>query len=70
MEAIEKKILETNFVPIEDGVVFRIKQVTEIMDEAEYPGVLLEMNKGDAIRNSAILVKKTGNYDGKFGRMQ
>ena len=32
--------------PMEDGVTFRIKQITEIMDEAEYPGV----------RDEAVLV--------------
>ena len=29
--------------PMEDGVTFRIKQITEIMDEAEYPGVRVSM---------------------------
>lgn len=30
-------------LPMEDGVTFRIKQITEIMDEAEYPGVRVSM---------------------------
>ena len=29
--------------PMEDGVTFRTKQITEIMDEAEYPGVRVSM---------------------------
>ncbi len=30
-------------VPMEDGVEFQVKQISEIMDEAEYPGVRVSM---------------------------
>jgi predicted nucleotidyltransferase component of viral defense system len=30
-------------VPIDDGVDFRIKQIAEIMDEAEYPGIRVSL---------------------------
>ena len=26
-------------VPIDDGVTFQVKSISEIMDEAEYPGI-------------------------------
>jgi predicted nucleotidyltransferase component of viral defense system len=30
-------------VPLEDDVIFRIKRISEIMDEAEYPGIRVSM---------------------------
>ena len=30
-------------VPIEDGVIFRLKSISEIMDETEYPGIRVSM---------------------------
>lgn len=30
-------------VPIDDGVIFRVNKVSEIMDEAEYPGIRVSM---------------------------
>ena len=30
-------------VPLDDGVVFRVKRISEIMDEAEYPGIRVSM---------------------------
>lgn len=39
VEAVEGIIMDIISLPMEDGVTFRIKQITEIMDEAEYPGV-------------------------------
>lgn len=30
-------------VPIEDGVIFQVKSISEIMDEAEYPGIRVSM---------------------------
>lgn len=30
-------------VPIDDGVSFRVNKVSEIMDEAEYPGIRVSM---------------------------
>lgn len=39
-EAMMREILS---VPLEDGVVFRCKRISEIMDEAEYPGIRVAM---------------------------
>ncbi len=30
-------------IPVDDGVIFQIKNILEIMDEAEYPGVRVSM---------------------------
>jgi hypothetical protein len=30
-------------VPLEDGVTFRVKRISEIMEEAEYPGIRISM---------------------------
>ena len=30
-------------VPVDDGVEFRVKRISEIMDEAEYPGIRISM---------------------------
>ena len=43
VEAVENIIAEIVSVPLEDGVTFRIKQISEIMDEADYPGVRVSM---------------------------
>ncbi len=43
VEAVESIIMDIISFPMEDGVTFRIKQITEIMDEAEYPGVRVSM---------------------------
>ncbi len=40
---IEDIIRSIISIPLEDGVVFRIKGISEIMDEAEYPGVRVSM---------------------------
>ena len=62
VEAIEEMILEIISVPIEDGVAFRIKQVTEIMDEAEYPGVRVSMEtEFDGVRTPLKIDISTGD---------
>lgn len=62
VEAIEEMILEIISVPIEDGVAFRIKQVTEIMDEAEYPGVIVSMEtEFDGVRTPLKIDISTGD---------
>lgn len=43
IEDIEKLISDIIAVPIDDGVTFQLKSVSEIMDEAEYPGVRVSM---------------------------
>ena len=39
-ESIIKSIIA---VPLDDGVVFHVKQISEIMDGAEYPGIRVSM---------------------------
>ncbi|HHV41912.1 MAG TPA: nucleotidyl transferase AbiEii/AbiGii toxin family protein [Clostridiaceae bacterium] len=66
---VERMIQNIMMVPLEDGVIFRIKSVQEIMEEAEYPGVRLsiqaefdgtrtpfkmDVSTGDVITPSAI----------------
>lgn len=43
VDAVENIIAEIVSVPLKDGVTFRIKQISEIMDEADYPGVRVSM---------------------------
>ena len=43
VEDIENLISAIVSVPIDDGVKFRLKSISEIMDEAEYPGIRVSM---------------------------
>ena len=43
LEAVENMISSIISVPLEDWVEFRIARVSEIMDEAEYPGIRVNM---------------------------
>ena len=43
VEEIENLISAIVSVPIDDGVKFRLKSISEIMDEAEYPGIRVSM---------------------------
>lgn len=43
VEEVENIISGILSVPVEDDVVFRVKRIFEIMDEAEYPGVRISM---------------------------
>ena len=43
VEAVENIITSIISKSMEDGVIFRIKQISEIMDEADYPGVRVSM---------------------------
>ncbi len=43
IESVKRIITDIITVPIGDGVSFRIKQISEIMDEAEYPGIRVSM---------------------------
>lgn len=56
VEAVESIIMDIISVPMEDGVTFRIKQITEIMDEAEYPGVRVSMETVLAEKYRMILI--------------
>lgn len=44
MKDVEYIISSILSVPLEDGVTFRVKRISEIMGEAEYPGVRVSMN--------------------------
>lgn len=44
VEDIENLISSIVTVPIDDGVKFQLKSFSEIMDEAEYPGIRVSMN--------------------------
>lgn len=43
VEDIENLIASIITLPIEDGVTFQLKSISEIMDEAEYPGIRVSM---------------------------
>lgn len=43
VEDIETLISAIITVPIDDGVKFQVKSISEIMDEAEYPGIRVSM---------------------------
>lgn len=43
IEEVENMIAAIVSVPIDDGVDFRVKHISEIMDEAEYPGIRVSM---------------------------
>ena len=43
IEEVENMIASIISVPVDDGVEFRLKRISEIMDEAEYPGIRISM---------------------------
>lgn len=43
IEEVENMIASIISVPVDDGVEFRVKRFSEIMDEAEYPGIRVSM---------------------------
>ena len=43
VEAVEMIISQIISIPLNDGVSFRIKRISEIMEEADYPGVRVSM---------------------------
>lgn len=62
LEAVKYIIANIVSVPLDDGVVFRIKQVSEIMDEAEYPGVRVSMEaEFDGVRTPLKIDISTGD---------
>ena len=62
METVEKIIAEIVSVPLKDGVTFRIKQISEIMDEADYPGVRVSMEtEFDGVRTPLKIDISTGD---------
>ena len=67
MEAVESIIMDIMSVPMEDGVTFRIKQITEIMDEAEYPGVRVSMETVLAEKLETVISR--GYYQYSYERL-
>ena len=62
VEAVENIIADIVSVPLEDGVTFRIKQIVEIMDEAEYPGIRVSMEtEFDGVRTPLKIDISTGD---------
>jgi predicted nucleotidyltransferase component of viral defense system len=62
VEAVGHIITEIISIPLEDGVVFRIKQISEIMDEADYPGVRVSMEtEFDGVRTPLKIDISTGD---------
>ena len=43
IEEVENMIASIVSVPLDDGVEFQVKRISEIMDEAEYPGIRVSM---------------------------
>lgn len=43
VEDVEMIISKIITIPLNDGVLFRIKRISEIMEEADYPGVRVSM---------------------------
>lgn len=62
VEAVERIITNIILVPMDDGVTFRVKQILEIMDEAEYPGVRISMEtEFDGVRTPLKIDISTGD---------
>ena len=62
VEAVERIITHIISVPMDDGVIFRVKQISEIMDEAEYPGVRSSMEtEFDGVRTPLKIDISTGD---------
>lgn len=62
VEALEQIITNIISVPMDDGVIFRVKQISEIMDEAEYPGVRISMEtEFDGVRTPLKIDISTGD---------
>ena len=62
VEAMENIIVDIVSIPLEDGVTFCIKQISEIMDEAEYPGVRVSMEtEFDGVKTPLKIDISTGD---------
>ena len=62
VEDVEQVIAEIVSVPMDDGVEFQIKRISEIMDEAEYPGIRVSMEtKFDGVRTPLKIDISTGD---------
>lgn len=62
VETVKKIIADIVSISLEDGVTFRVKHVSEIMDEAEYPGVRVSMEtEFDRVRTPLKIDISTGD---------
>lgn len=65
---IENIIRSIISIPLEDNVVFRIKGISEIMDEAEYPGVRISMETNfDGVVTPLKIDISTGDVNLQWG---
>lgn len=70
VEDVENMMAEIISVPIDDGVTFQVKSISEIMDEAEYPGIRVTMTAlFDGVRTPLKLDISTGDAitPGRYG---
>ncbi|MDO4288744.1 MAG: nucleotidyl transferase AbiEii/AbiGii toxin family protein [Eubacterium sp.] len=59
---VEKMMAEIITVPIDDGIFFQVKSISEIMDEAEYPGIRVTMTTlFDGVRTPLKVDISTGD---------
>lgn len=73
VEDIENLMSSIIAVPIEDGVEFQVKSISEIMDEAEYPGIRVSMATGYARWAKVFNLKQmaqTMNYLTEHGLLE
>lgn len=62
LETVEAMIANIISVPLEDDVIFRVKQISEIMGEADYPGVRVSMEtEFDKVRTPLKVDISTGD---------
>ena len=62
VEGVENMMAEIISVPIDDGVTFQVKSISEIMDEAEYPGIRVTMiTLFDGVRTPLKIDISTGD---------
>lgn len=62
IDEVERMIANIIAVPVDDSVEFHIKRVSQIMDEAEYPGVRVSMEtEFDGVRTPLKIDISTGD---------
>lgn len=62
IEEVENMMTSIVSVPVDDGIIFRIKRISEIMDEAEYPGIRISMEtEFDHVRTPLKIDISTGD---------
>ena len=62
VEDVENMMAEIISVPIDDDVTFQVKSISEIMDEAEYPGIRVTMiTLFDGVRTPLKIDISTGD---------